>query len=374
MKRSIVSIFIIAVILTFFVTATTYACTTFVLKKGDKIIFGRNLDWYSGSGLVIVNPRDIEKTAITNSPANALKWVSKFGSVTFNQIGRDLPFGGINESGLVVEHMTLDETIYPSEDKRYALNAFQWIQYQLDNFSSISEVINSDTLLRISDPSSKIHFLICDRTGQTAVIEFLNGKMICYKGNDLPLNALANSTYDESVSCYKVNCGTQTNPSLQHFCKAASQTREDTFKPNESIIDHAFNTLNSVSQQLFTKWSIVYDVTSMRVYFKVYETPVIRGENKIFLKQPPYDPETKIVDFKGLDFSCSAGAKIVDIDGNRFNILNMYFQNYTTDINREYILKAFDFYKGWGLNIELKNDELESLAKYPESFQCKSKR
>jgi len=31
------------------------------------------------------------------------------GSVTFNQVGRDLPYGGINEAGLVVEHMTLEK-------------------------------------------------------------------------------------------------------------------------------------------------------------------------------------------------------------------------------------------------------------------------
>ena len=30
-------------------------------------------------------------------------WVSKYGSVTFNQYGRELPTGGMNEAGLVVE-------------------------------------------------------------------------------------------------------------------------------------------------------------------------------------------------------------------------------------------------------------------------------
>jgi hypothetical protein len=58
-----------------------------------------------------------------------------------------------------------------------------------------------------------------------------------------------------------------------------------------------------VSQGLFTKWSIVYDITNMQIYFKIYETPTIVGEKKIFLKQPPYDPAVKVVYLSGFDFS-----------------------------------------------------------------------
>jgi hypothetical protein len=257
----------------------------------------------------MVNPRNLEKMALINPSEKPLKWVSKFGSITFNQIGRELPFGGINESGLVVEHMILDNTVYPSKDSRYPIGAFQWIQFQLDNYSTIEEVINSDTLLRIDDVNNKIHFLVCDRYGRTAVIEFLNGKMVCH-------------------------------------------------------------TLNMVSQGLFTKWSIVYDITNMRIYFKIFETPTIVGEMKIFLKQPPYDPITKVIDFKGLDFSCSGGAKVLDLDCNHEKVVNQYFVNYSNDINKEFIVKAFTFYKGWGLKIDLKDEELDYLAKYPDKFRC----
>ena len=175
MKKRIISTLLLLNVLIIF-SYSGYPCTTFVLHKGKKIIFCRNLDWYSGTGLAIVNQRNLEKVAIVNSSEKPIKWVSKFGSITFNQIGRELPFGGINESGLVVEHMTLDETVYPSADNRYAIGAFQWIQFQLDNYSTVEEVVNSDTLLRISDTNSKIHFLVCDHSGNTAVIEFLNGK------------------------------------------------------------------------------------------------------------------------------------------------------------------------------------------------------
>ncbi len=355
--------------MTILIPCAVYPCTTFVLHQGNRLVFGRNLDWYSGTGLVMVNPRNLEKVALVNSSEKPVKWVSKFGSITFNQIGRELPFGGINESGLVVEHMTLDETVYPSSDNRDVIGAFQWIQYQLDNYSTIEEVINSDTFLRIED-NSKIHFLICDRSGNSATIEFLNGKMVVHTGKYLPVLALANSTYEESVSSYNNNSDTQSNPSLYHFCTAAKQTNHAGPLTDDSTIDYAFRTLNMVSQVLFTKWSIVYDITNMRIYFKVFETPVIDGDKKIFMKQPPYDPITKVIDFNKLDFNCSDMVKVFDINSNYDKIVNQYFIPYSTAINKEFIDKAFTFYKGWGLNIELKDDELNSLAKYPETFKC----
>jgi len=360
---------LVVCLLAILTSSIAYPCTTFVLRQGNRIIFGRNLDWYSGTGLVIVNPRNLEKVSIVNPSEKAVKWISKLGSITFNQIGRELPFGGINESGLVVEHMTLDETVYPSKDNRYAIGAFQWIQFQLDNYSTIEEVINSDTFLRIED-NSKIHFLICDRSGNSAAIEFLNGKMVCLTGKDLPVQALANSTYEESLRCYNNNCDTQLNPSLNHFCTAAKQINGADTSTDDSKLDYTFRTLNMVSQALFTKWSIVYDITNMRIYFKVFETPIIVGKNKIFTKQPPYDPITKVVDFKGMDFNCSGMVKVFDINSNHDQEVNQYFIPYSTDINKEFIDKAFTFYKGWGLNIELKEDELNSLAKYPDSFRC----
>ena len=361
---------LINLIILIIINSVLYPCTTFILKKENRLIFGRNLDWVSGTGLLIVNPTNLEKTALVDSSEKQISWVAKFGSITFNQVGRELPFGGINEAGLVVEHMTLDKTVYPSTDNRYPISAFQWIQFQLDNYSTVEEVISSDTLLRIKDSSSKIHFLICDRFSHTAVIEFLDGKMVCLTGNDLPVLALANSTYNESMNSYKDNEGTQSDLSLAHFCSAAKQIKKVNYDNNDSIIDYAFKVLNSVSQGLATKWSIVYDLTNMRIYFKIYETPIIDGERKIFLKQPPYDPGTKIVDFKGLDFRCSESAKILDLNCEYNGEINQHFADYTTDLNKQFISKAFDFYKGWGLKIEMADEVKDYIAKFPESFKC----
>ena len=40
--------------------ATLEACSTFVLKSGTHLVFGRNYDWAIGYGLVIVNKRNVK--------------------------------------------------------------------------------------------------------------------------------------------------------------------------------------------------------------------------------------------------------------------------------------------------------------------------
>lgn len=90
-------------------TAGISACTTFCLKNDGEVLFGKNYDWMIGDGLLFVNKRGVVKAATAEGAPHPAKWVSKYGSVTFNQYGRENPSGGMNESGLVIELMWLDD-------------------------------------------------------------------------------------------------------------------------------------------------------------------------------------------------------------------------------------------------------------------------
>jgi choloylglycine hydrolase len=369
MKKNKSRITLFTIVFLSFISSIVYPCTTFVLHQGNKIVFGRNLDWITGSGLIMTNPRNVKKIALVDPTEKAIGWISKYSSITFNQIGRDLPYGGINETGLVVEHMTLEQTKYPTKDNRYAISANQWIQFQLDNYSTIAEVINSNTLLRIVDATSKYHFLVCDKLGNVATIEFLDGKMVSHIQNSLPIPVLANSTYDSSLECYKTNENTDSNRSLYNFSTAAHNIQESKKSSNDSIVNDAFEILKSVSQGLGTKWSIVYDITNMRIYFKIFETPTIVGEQKIFMKQPG-QAEMKFVDFKNFDFNCSKDVKVLNLNESISGAVDNHFINYSTEINKKCISEAFTFFKNWGFNLNIGAEQIDYLAKYPESFIC----
>ncbi|MFT7624554.1 MAG: penicillin V acylase-like amidase (Ntn superfamily), partial [Myxococcota bacterium] len=118
------------------------ACTTFLCEDGQDVLIGKSYDWHQGAGLVLVNKRGVAKKALVLEPgATPAQWTSRYGSITFNQYGREMPNGGMNTAGLVVEVMWLRASRYPAPDKRPTLNELQWIQYQLDRFATVKEVV-----------------------------------------------------------------------------------------------------------------------------------------------------------------------------------------------------------------------------------------
>jgi len=346
-----------------------YPCTTFVLCHANELVLGRNLDWHAGTGVILTNQRGLEKTALVDDSEKPVKWTSKFGSVTFNQVGRELPFGGMNEAGLVVEHMSLNQTAYPAKDERPAISACQWIQFQLDNYSTVDEVIQSDRLLRITDAQSHFHFLVVDRSGHVAAIEFLNARMVSYTGKDLPAAALANSTYEESLHFLQSGQSAGTEGSLHNFTAAARGVSEFGMSDTAATIQYAFDTLNAVSQGLFTKWSIVYDVRNLLVHVKVFETPTLEDERMIFFKKPG-EATIKTVDLKGFDFGCPKPARLIDLESSDAGVVNGRFQEYTTALNKQFIAKAFTFLAKRKVFPPMSAETVDGLARYPESFAC----
>ena len=211
-----------------------FACTTFFLHKDGQMVFGRNYDWITGSGMVCTNLRAIKKTSMLTEDGKTISWISKYGSTSFNQYGKEFPTGGMNEKGLVVELMWLDETKYPQPDSRPAIGVLQWIQYQLDNCATIEDVIATDKVLRIASVgTTPLHYLVADANGQAAAIEFLDGKMVVHKGNELSMPVLTNSIYKESLNVFQnANSGSNNNSftygnnSLQRFQQACSGVQQ----------------------------------------------------------------------------------------------------------------------------------------------------
>src|SRR5512138_3484587 len=83
-------------------------CSAFLADAAGGPVVGKSYDWRDERGLVVVNKRGLAKRALVLSPRDRpAAWRSRYASVTFNQYGRELPNGGMNEAGLVVEVLIL---------------------------------------------------------------------------------------------------------------------------------------------------------------------------------------------------------------------------------------------------------------------------
>ncbi len=304
------------------------ACTTFFINKNGQMVFGRNYDWVTGNGMVCTNQRGLSKTSDKNKEGDQISWVSQYGSITFNQYGKEFPTGGMNEKGLVVELMWLDGTQYPAADKRPTLGVLQWIQYHLDNCATVEELIAADKTIRISD-DTPLHYLVADATGNAATIEFLNGKMVVHTGADLPFPVLTNDIYASSLEQTKPSVGGNqsfTNNSIDRFAKACSRVK--LFQQsaiNTPVIDYSFNILNDVAQGSHTKWSIVYDITNRKIYFKTLEFAAIKN-----------------IAFSAFDFKCSSPSKTWNMNQAGAGDVAASFVDFSLDLNNKMVNRSFD--------------------------------
>lgn len=334
----------------FLIPKNNYACTTFLLKNNGELIFGRNYDWSYGGGFINTNLKGLLKTSFKVKDGKQITWVSKYGSITFNQYGKEFATGGMNEKGLVVEVMWLNETDYAKQDNRPVLQDLQWVQYQLDNCKNIDEVLATDSFIRVSTTSAPLHFLVADANGNAATIEFLNGKMIAYSNNQLSYPVLANSSYDSSLANYKKGKLNKDN-SIQRFSTACNMLKNYQQKNNNiSPVDYSFKILQQVSQENYTQWSIVYDIKRKKIYFLTNHFKA-----------------RKILDVTKIDFSCKAKPLSLNMNQSVKGNITSLLKPFSNLLNEKLIRAAI---KATSSTLTVSDEEIERYIQFPSTVVC----
>jgi penicillin V acylase-like amidase (Ntn superfamily) len=329
-----------------------HSCTSICLNTNGYAMFATNYDHQIPQGLIFLNRRNVKKSfwEKTDGTSQSTCWTSKYGSLTFNLCWHQHAWGGMNEKGLVITTMYLEGSKSPAPDKRPWLYSDMWRQYILDTCKTVKEVIASDKLIRIRDFVE--HFLVCDRNGNCATIEFINGKMVCHSGSTLPIKCLTNSTYEESINSWKNNQladppGIRYKSSLLRFQIAADRVRDFQSADTGSNIAYAFETLKSVAGHI-TQWSIVFDAQNYRIHFHTRSHPEIR-----------------IIDLKKLDFSCKTPTKMLNIHEKLSGDITMKLKLYSSEFHYNHALAAL---KRWGGDYN--PAQIKQYIKFMEGFSC----
>lgn len=299
-------------------------CTRFVWSSGGDpgvgdVLVGRSMDWYQDTHTVLAaRPRGADRESAPGDPGS-FSWVSKYGSVVALMYGK-IAVDGINEVGFQASGLYLAESDYGERDpERPPLALYYTIQYLLDNFATVSEAVkwikqsNVQIIpLDIGGKPGTGHLALADPSGDSAIIEFIDGKTSIHHGKQY--NVMANSPYYheqlELAKRFRGLGGDEPLPggtdSPDRFARAVFYTERlpETEDLREAVAS-AFSVIRNASAPFgtadparpnisTTRWRTVTDCTNRRLFFESTTNPNVVWINLDQLEFAP-GPE-RIVD------------------------------------------------------------------------------
>lgn len=309
-------------------------CTRAVyLGPNNMTVTGRTMDLSGGMPANLwLLPAGIQRTSYDSQPR--LSWTSKYGSIVASSY--DIGTAeGMNEKGLVAQLLHLAESRYdrPGTDTRPAMGMSIWCQYVLDNFATVSEAVAQlrQDSFRIDLPTMPgseaptMHMAISDSTGNSAIIEYLDGKISIHEGRQYQV--LANSpSYDQQLAVrdYWASVGglsmmPGTNKSSDRFVRASFYINavEQSSDPKIAVAS-VFSVMRAVSVPLgvsspddpnSTRWRSVSDQKNRIYYFETTLVPTTLWVDLNEADLKPGAPVKKLTLVNGEEYAGNATPK-----------------------------------------------------------------
>jgi len=267
---------------------------------GQPILVGRNWDW---TDVVVTelytSPRGVERSGMT--PTNPLKWKAKYASVAA-VAWESVTGGGINEAGLSVNLLYLAESKFGDRDDALkGICCSVWAQYYLDSFATVAEAVEAAKSIQVVPfkvvhkgelGESTIHMAVEDASGDSAVIEILDGEPVIHHGKQYKV--MTNSpTYDEQLALLKeyeglggskpVPGGSQSD---ERFVRGAyyAQMLPEQPASYQAAVSGVLSIMRNMSTPFgvddpdkpnisATRWRTIADLTNKRYYFEFADMP-----------------------------------------------------------------------------------------------------
>lgn len=309
------------------------ACTRVIYHGADdQVMTARSMDWRMDIETNLwIFPRGMERSGEVGP--NSIRWTSKYGSVIASAYDISTT-DGMNEVGLVANVLWLVESSYPSFDGTApGLSIAAWAQYILDNFATVAEAVealqsNPFTIVTNYVPGedrlATLHLAISDPSGDSAIVEYINGEQVIHHGRQFPV--LTNSpTFEQQLAlhAYWTQIGGTvmlpgTNRASDRFTRAAFYIEaipkhEDPVKAIASV----FSVIRNVSVPFGISTPDQPNIASTR-----WRT-VSDQKRKLYFFESALTPNTFWVDLNGIDFSKETGrVKKLNLGINQRNIFS----------------------------------------------------
>ncbi len=238
---------------------TIYGCSTLAAQtpKGGNI-FGRNFDWDDCTVLIIktvptdgyvsISTANAEFLGVSGDPQNIADRFVYLGSTY-------APLDGMNEKGLCVAVLALDDTWQTRQDTGKAgITTTTAIRMLLDQAATVDEALE---LLKQYDMCSSAelgyHFALADATGQAVVVEYIDNIMYVTEETAATNHILTSMPYHDDGK--------------DEWSAYRYDTLKDLLAQADGImdVDQVKEALTRVSSS--TQWSIVYDQRDLEAVY-----------------------------------------------------------------------------------------------------------
>ena len=356
--------FIFMLILGFLLPMPILACTSFA--RAEFGLVGHNYDFFYSHGALFWNPAGLIKEGLKDSAGDVSSvWHSKYASLTVNQFGRELPTSGMNTQGLSVILLWNEEGKFGEVDptKTPVLSELQWIQYQLDQFSTVKEVIENLEKVRIHKAYAELHYVVCDAQQSCALIEFAESGPLIYADQQFNPPVITNHSLPSSSAFYSQYRALKyadipaKKHSLNYFAQAAWLVEHQPIRHTNELfdaldkvkVDYGFS---DIFAWLFkgkppsvTAWQVVYQTQEQKIYFKTRDNQKLRW-----------------IDLN--EISSVNQAKSLDIERGEGNVSSLLHSDWQAENER--IIRASYKPLEKEFPVEMQNE----LMQYPETFKA----
>ncbi|MFI6818064.1 linear amide C-N hydrolase [Nonomuraea sp. NPDC050328] len=215
-----------------------WACSLFL--RGTE--FGRNFDWHANPAMVVhADPPDGYASI---SLVDAFYVLNRKGPADLKADARRLahavlvPFDGMNEKGLAIGLATTPTAILPKPAGRTTVSSARIIRLILDRAATVREAVELMGRYHLDFSSGiQVHYLIADRSGDSVVVEYGDGKLNVIDDDKLTNITMAGTT-------------------------VADRLRDTRYRTLAESPAGGLDLLSQVAQG-HTRWSVVYDLAKL---------------------------------------------------------------------------------------------------------------
>ncbi|MHC1704181.1 MAG: linear amide C-N hydrolase [Tenuifilaceae bacterium] len=243
-------------------TSNSWACTCFAaMGSSNSTFFGRNFDWNDCIPLLLVTKPENGYSSVSMVDLEYLGFNRNNlpdNQATNNRLKSSpyLPFDGMNEKGVAIGMMAIPSANCTVLSSRITIEELEVIRLVLDFAANVDEAIQLISKYNIRFTNPPIHYMIADKSGKSAIIEFINGEMKVIPNNE-PWQVCTNFIVSGTSAPNYVECW--------RYNKVYNDLNE-----KQGVIDlTGMMNLTKASSQTNTIWSMVYDTQSGKVYASI---------------------------------------------------------------------------------------------------------